>query len=366
MNAEQSLLDELENGLANRDAAQWAEKLWGVTDLFVAGSHELSNEQIALFDDILCRLLDQIEMSARVAFGRRLATISAAPPRIVRALAFDDAIDVAGPVLSQSDRLDDTSLVENAKTKSQAHLLAISRRKTIAEAVTDVLIERGDGQVGLSVARNAGAKFSAFGHLKLVQRSRHDRNLALSVWARLDIPRQHLLQLFVDASGAVRQQFETADRRKAVFVRAVIAEASNQIQGITREKSATFEQAACHVRSLEQSGELDEAHLAAFAGAGKFDETAVALSIMCELPIEVIVRLMVQSRSEQMLVLAKAIGLSWATTKAILALEAGTRPVSTRELDQYFANFMRLRPETANQAIRFYRSRQRAAASSGA
>ena len=54
----------------------------------------------------------------------------------------DSAIEVAGPVLSHSERLDDPILVESAMTKSQDHLLAISRRKALAEPVTDVLVEK--------------------------------------------------------------------------------------------------------------------------------------------------------------------------------------------------------------------------------
>ena len=57
-----------------------------------------------------------------------------------------------------------SSLVENAKTKSQEHLLAITKRKSLAETVTDVLVERGDRDVALSVAQNAGAKFSETGY----------------------------------------------------------------------------------------------------------------------------------------------------------------------------------------------------------
>jgi len=364
MNAQQGLLDQLEDGLASNDIGHRAKTLWRVTDLFVTGSHRFSDEQIALFDDVMCRFLAQIEISALATFGRRLATIPKAPPKVIRALALNDAIDVAGPVLSLSERLDEITLVESAKTKSQSHLLAISRRKTLAEAVTDVLVERGNQQVAASTARNAGATFSEFGYAQLVQRSQHDSNLALCVWSRPEMPRQHLLQLFADASEAVRHQFETTDPRKGDLIRAAVAEASNRVQAIAREDSPRYAQALSYVRSLHESDELDESHLAAFAGAGKFDETAIALSIMCDLPIAVMERLMVQSRSEQILVLAKAIGLSWATTKAILLLQAGTNGSPAHELDRCFASFTRLRPETAKKAITFYRLRERAAAPS--
>ena len=80
-----------------------------------------------------------------------------APHNVIRMLAFDDDVDVATPVLMHSERLDEASLVENARTKSQKHLFAISRRRALREPVTDVLVERGDRSVAISVAGNAGA-----------------------------------------------------------------------------------------------------------------------------------------------------------------------------------------------------------------
>ena len=82
------------------------------------------------------------------------------PPKLIRSLAFDDEIAVAGPVLVHSQQLSDADLVENAANKSQKHLLAIAQRLKLSEVVTDVLVERGDRQVVRKVARNNGACFS--------------------------------------------------------------------------------------------------------------------------------------------------------------------------------------------------------------
>jgi hypothetical protein len=68
----------------------------------------------------------------------------------------------AAPVLTHSDQLDDEALVENARTKSQGHLLAISGRITLVAAVTDVLVDRGNQFVLTGTARNLGAAFSDF------------------------------------------------------------------------------------------------------------------------------------------------------------------------------------------------------------
>ncbi len=99
---------------------------------------------MALIDDVFVRLVATIEDTARALLAIRLASNSKAPRRILRALACDDAIDVASPVLIHAEQVDDTTLIECAKTKSQEHLLSISRRKTLTEGVTDILVERGD------------------------------------------------------------------------------------------------------------------------------------------------------------------------------------------------------------------------------
>jgi hypothetical protein len=97
-----------------------------------------------------------------------------------------------------------------------------------------------------------------------------------------------------------------------------------------------------------------------FVRDGNFDKTAVAFSIMCDLPIGLIERALVQSEPEQLLVLAKAIDLSWETTKAILTLQAGRDGVVKERLNQCFASFFRLQPKTARSALQFYRLRERA------
>jgi len=356
----ENLIDQLEEVMAGKDIGRRAAMLRRVTDLFVLGSGKLSDEQIALFDDVMCRLVEEIEMAARATFGHVLATLPDAPPNIVRRLALDDAINVAGPILSHSGRVDDTTLVEGAKTKSQEHLLAISRREALVESVTDILVERGNQQVVLSTAGNPGAAFSEFGYLTLVQRSSSDSDLAACVWSRPEVPRQHLLKLFADASESVKRELTEKDPRKAGLILEIVAQAINEIQTRTRARSASHAAAHSYVQSLHEAGKLDEVPLAEFACSEKFDETIVALSIICDLPVGLIERAFIDDRSEQIIVLAKATGLSWETVKAILLLQAKTKTISTHKFDRHFETFAQLKTETAKKAIEFYRIRERA------
>ena len=145
-----------------------------------------------------------IEPVARIKLAARFAAERNAPPGVVRLLAFDDNIEVARPVLRASECLNEADLIENANSKSQQHLAAISERKNLTEAVTDVLVTRGDQEVAYSVSKNPTARFSFAGFRMLLKRSIGDDKLALLIGNRGDLPRQHFLRLIDQASTAVR------------------------------------------------------------------------------------------------------------------------------------------------------------------
>ena len=358
--SQNGLIDQLEEALGDKDFTRRADVLRKVTDLFVLRSGNFSEDQIELFDTVMGKLLETIESSARAQFGGRIARLPDAPRGVVRRLAFDDAIEVAGSVLTHSERLDVDTLVDSAKTQSQDHLLAISGRKVLVEAVTDVLVERGNRAVVAATAHNAGAKFSDFGASTLVQKARDDGDLALCVWSRPDIPRQNLVKLFVDASETVKNRLVEADPRRAELIKAMVAQATDDIQSKARAGSIEFSQAAHLVRELNVAGRLNEPQLLAFADEGSFDKVVAALSLMCDLPVGVVERAFVQNQSEQIVVLARALDISWATTIKLLLMHAGVNGSSRQQLDITFANFFRLQPATAQTALKFYRMREKA------
>ena len=91
------LLDELQTTLAHGPVARRVETLRRVTDLFLNGAVDYSDEQVALFDDVFHCLMRHIEASAKALLASRLAPVDTAPPLTIRALAFDDLIEVAAP-----------------------------------------------------------------------------------------------------------------------------------------------------------------------------------------------------------------------------------------------------------------------------
>lgn len=351
-----NLIDQLEETLMHGAVARRVELLRNITDLFFAGGVDYSEDQLALFDDVLATLTQNIEVSARALLANRLAAHPAAPPRIIHALAFDDMIEVAEPVLTQSPRLDDNALIENARTKSQAHLLAISKRNQLSGAVTDILVDRGNAEVVASTAGNRGADFSDAGYAKLVERAESSDELAQRVGARTGLPRHHLLKLLAKASDAVRAKLQAAhpDTRDAIdgAVRKVAANAQKRTAAADTDVAA----ARLHVGKLHEAGQLDENRVAQFARDGRFNETNAAIACLSNMPFVMVESMMIESRSEGVMVLAKVLNFGWPTVKAILGMRGATADEAFTKV-----NYQRLKSSTAQQVLRFHKMQQQPA-----
>jgi uncharacterized protein (DUF2336 family) len=349
-----SLIDELDDAISTGSEQRRLVALRRVSDLFIAGSSRYSPEQIALFDDVMLRLCDQIEQEARARLSRTLAPLTNAPPKVIRALAFDDAIEVAAPVLTASPQLTEADLIANAKTKSQLHLFAISQRTSLSEAVTDVLVDRGDHGVVRSVAENNGARFSYSGFGRLIERAKDDDALAHTVGARSDIPRHHFLKLLESASAAVRAKLVAANPQAAGLIRDTVAEISGHISREVRNASTEHvhaKQAAKRRYKIRQPSEAD-VHMRAHSQ--DFEKTVVALALFGRLPIDLVERALLDQRPDMVLILAKAAECSRTTTKAILMMQAAGRGMSAADLEQALASFDRLTPSTAKRVLEFY------------
>jgi len=351
------LLDELEAALALGTATRRDEIMTRLTDLFVGKAPSYSEDQITVFDDVMTRLVSVIEVKARAKIAHRLAPIPNAPSNVIHLLAFDDDIEVAGPVLSQSERLDERDLLIAATNKGQQHLHAITQRKTLSEAVTEVLLNRGDRNVVQAVVKNAGARFSDAGFRTLVSRAVGDDALATEVGRRKDIPRPHFLSLVERASSVVRMRLAAESPQARALIAEVVGEVVEGIRDHSRYASSDFAAAQAAVEQQNRIRRIGESEIYQYARARKFEETAIGLSIMCDTPIDVVERALLDPGAEIILILAKVAGLSSTTTKAILLLRASERGLSARDLDQALSSYSRLQVETARRVLSFFRTR---------
>ncbi|HET7910550.1 MAG TPA: DUF2336 domain-containing protein [Pseudolabrys sp.] len=354
-----SLLDDLISPVAAATAKHRLRIIDRVTDLFAAGSRSYSDEQISLFDDVLQRLATDIEVKARAKLAHRLSVIDNAPPVLIRSLAFDNAIEVAEPVLIFSERLTDDDLVENATTKGQDHLYAIAQRLKLSEKVTDVLVERGDQRVVHKVVKNKGARFSLAGYGKLTTRARYDRKLTLALGERSDIPRQYFLKLLEAASSKVRARLEASNPQMVAAIRDTVDDVATAMQREVRKGSHAHAVAVREAKRRFNVRPITEASVHGPAHAQDFEKTVVALARLGVFPVDLVERALLDEGEDMLLLLAKAAGCSWTTAREMLVMYAANRNLQPDDITVAFERYRKLSQRTARNIVTFYERRMK-------
>src|SRR5579864_8391127 len=90
-------LKDLDEAVLRGSAESREMALWYATDMLMVGSY--AEDEIWTFREVIGRLSDAIEVAARARLAESLATATRAPISVVKKLAFDDSIEVAGPIL---------------------------------------------------------------------------------------------------------------------------------------------------------------------------------------------------------------------------------------------------------------------------
>src|SRR6478736_7090922 len=361
---ERSIIAEIEGTFASGSADKQADILRRVTDLFLAGAHNYSDDHVDLFDGVISRIAEKIETKARAELAHRLAPAPNAPPMTVRKLVHDESIEVAGPILSLSNRLSDEDLLAIASGKSQDRLLAISKRTSLSEKVSDVLVTHGNRDVVLSVTRNEGARISDAGYTKLVDRSINDEVLAICVSMRKDIPQEHFNALIAKASEVVFEKLAASNPHAVYEVHRVLTDITGHDATAQPGKKRDYREAAAQFDIVRRSGAPVDPVVCEYAAKGKFEETVAALSALCQAPSKLVESVMNDSRAESdfALILAKAAGLSWPTAKQICILRRKAFRYSPQSIEAARHSFDRLQPTTAQRLVRFYNERHSALA----
>ncbi|MCK1543107.1 DUF2336 domain-containing protein [Bradyrhizobium sp. 179] len=364
--AELSIIDEVESAIRMGSPEKGLETARRVTDLFLCSAGSFDDEQIALFDDVLERLIGTIELRAVADIGARialaeisaqLAPIAQAPPSVIRRLASNDEIRIAGPVLQESARLDDGELVKIASSKGEPHLLAVAGRWWLREIVTDALLARRYPSVSRRLAANPGARVSGSGFAIIVGQAESDPELAVSVGVRVDLPSELRRRLLRSTTDAVRTRLlSRAPPHLFEEIQSAIAAVT---VGVEREMSGVrdFEGAKRAIANLKTIGQLNEATLLGFATQRRYEETVAALAALSGSTVEVIRPLMQSLRDDGLLVPCKAAQLSWNTTAAVLESRFATGAMKPADLARSQGHFARMTTENARRTLRFWQVR---------
>jgi len=358
-----AIVAEIEAALQSGSNQKRVSTLMRVTDLFVNAADRYSDEEAKLFDDVMGHLIQHVESRALVELARRLGPVANAPREVIGTLARHDEIAISGPVLAVSERLSEADLVEIAGSKSQAHLAKIAVRARLNEAVTDVLVDRGDDHVANTVAGNSGARFSNTGMTKLVMRAEGNDRLTETMMRRADISPQLFRQLTIQATEAVREKLLSSSRpEQKETIQRIMDELAAQV-GRAPPKERNYFEAQQAIAGISQDTSLMKSKILEFADANRLAEVIAALAVLSGLAIKEIDTLVKNSNELGLTVVCKAVALEMDTAYAVVeAAHAEQNTPGAQVFDDFCDYYDKLSVAAAQKLLRFWQGRKKVAA----
>src|SRR5215813_9559351 len=167
-------------------------------------ARQLTTHELALMNDILKRLIQDVARPIRKTLASKLAKSHNAPREVVEILANDD-FDIASPILLKSDLLSDDALIEIIRHRTQAHRLAIAMRRSVSFQVSDALVATNATDVIRTLLQNHGAQISQSTMAYLVEQSRTVDEFQEPLLRRNDLEAALAKRMYAWVSAALRQ-----------------------------------------------------------------------------------------------------------------------------------------------------------------
>jgi hypothetical protein len=354
------VLDELELLAKESSRERRATLLRQLTDVFFQSSRGHDAHVVQLFEDVICRVMDDVDVKARVELAERMAFAPDAPHGVVAKLA-RDLLPVAEPVLRHSPALTEADLKDIVAATGDAHRAVVSRRIYVSEAVTDVLLECGDAEVRRALAGNEGAQITAPGYQRLLDRARGDKVLQELMALRGNLPQTVRSALMPLLAAEVRRRVmgRVMEGAKPLIDRALDRELEailERVEGLTRDRSVYEElQAAFDEGTIS----LDEA-LQQACRSDRHDWLVELLSFIGPLDRSRVVQTLLERDPKPIAVLLKAHDAAPETFRAVLDMRAKHLRIGSNS-PQLVADYTKLATETAHAVLRHLRLRIAAA-----
>ena len=353
--ASAELIAELEATARDGAPERRSRILQGVAQLFLSlsAAGSLNPDQVAVFDSVLLRLMERMDPRRLAELSGALAEIAPAPQATVRRLARHESASVATPVLLKSPSLTDADLIDIATHFGQQHLVAISNRPSLNEALTDAILKHAGKEAARVLARNPSAWFSALGFAALLILAERDDHVAESLGSRPDLPDASLKKLLTRTTEVVRARLlKSATPEVRERVKSVLQDNAVPAEVPKSGASDDYTAAKAAIVVLNKSGKLNDSSVNRFAIRREYPNVIAALSLLSGATIETIAPLMEEDDGSGLVIACRGSRLNWQTTAAVLN-NRRVPPLPKEQLEQSRQVFEMLYVSAAQYTIRF-------------
>ncbi len=332
-----------------------------ISDLFLAPETRLNDHERVLMNDIMVKLLKNMEITIRKKLAERLASSDEMSLELVTMLA-NDHIDVAAPILERSLLLRDEDLIEIIRNRTDGHRMAIAIRAHISTEVSDQLIEYGNEDVIETLVKNGSAEMSQATIEYLVGEARSVDRFQEPLLNRDDLSFELAHKMYWWVSAALRQKIVSTFDVDQTILDDNMEMVTKEVVNEHDEKTSVMNKAVYIVRKLASEKKLNIDFIISSLRQEKINIAVAGLAELSGLETKIIWRVLRERSDESLAVIARAIGLEKAqfSTMFLLILQCSSGPKarSTSVLNNMLKLFDRIKIKNARAALRYWQRDQ--------
>lgn len=287
----------------NKSRQSRSELIKAIDEFYSDDGTRLTQHDRTMMEDIIRALIHDVEMSVRRTLSIHFAKFSDAPRDLVVLLA-NDRIEVAHPILIRSEVLRDSELMEIVQHRTMEHQVAIAKRQTLSEQVSDALVKTDDTVVIETLLENPGARLSEETMENLVDKSREVESYQRPLVLRRDISPVLARKLYWGVSAALRVHLLEAYDLDADELDETMESVTKEILG----DADTTEQEPARAKNSREKNQREG--LIELLENGSVFEFLDRFTEISKLRQQLLRRLIFEPGGEGLAILCKALGLS--------------------------------------------------------
>jgi uncharacterized protein (DUF2336 family) len=330
-----------------------------VTSMLSADPSAATSANCATFDEIAANVVADLKAQVRAEMAERFADSSLPLRHTSRQLAMDE-IEIAKPILERSSALTEEDLLDVVAEKSQAHLMAVTKRSDIGERVSDALVVKGDDQVVGSLLVNKSAKIARNTFERITERAQTSPVLQAPLVRREGVPIDLLNDLYVSAAAEIRQEIlKQYENVPAAELEAALQRSRARMASTYGGMPDDYESARKALRKLEREGRVNPPLLVSLMREGPASRTLFFLTFakLTEVDYQLIKNLIEKKDADALALLCRAAGFDRALFVTLCLLVAG-EDRGAGGLERFGALYEQVPVQAAQRAIRFWKIRQ--------
>ncbi len=340
------------------DAGEQDQLFRSMGQLFANVYNYCNDDQVSQYDEVLCKLVELVEIEAREHVAKLLAPLERAPGSVVMHLAHDD-IKVARPLLEFSNVLSDDDLIEIVEGKTEEHRIIIAGRENVCSRIGDAIADNGGQESLVKLLENESAIIGTHALEKTIHLASDNKDLARRLRNRKNINWDLLKEEISSAGAKVLSELSLAESPNGSKADSVSDVVYNRMRSKAGFSASEWKIAYNQVKALNDRRQLNTVALSRFVRFGYGHHVAAAMTIMMNVSTQTFVKWLASQDYVGISVACKVFGLSSELFEGVIALLPWRDAPKANEITDVCARFDNLGQDDAIRILKLWQDKSR-------